>query len=281
MARTCPDGHPSASEDYCDTCGLAIAADAEVVSDGGASSTGSSAADSPAPSTQECPHCSAVGPADALFCEACGYDYTTGTLPRPVEPLSFPMPASLADPGRPMPSEPHVHDEVAPAEVAEQAAVSAPVETSPPAETHSPADSHPAPSLDEPWVAEVWIDPDWYADQGSSDPMPSPGMPTVVLLTRTSSLVGRTSRSRGIHPDIDVSSDPGVSRRHAQLTTDGTRWFVEDLGSANGTFVGSATGSLPSTPIPPGQKREIASGEQVYLGAWTRIVIRPAAEGEH
>lgn len=261
MARTCPDGHLSQSEDYCDTCGLAIAADAPAAE---APAADASAAD-PAPppgSSQECPNCSAQGPADALFCEACGYDYTTGTMPRPVEPMSFPLPASLADPGRRMPSEPELH---------------VPQEE----ESEPPADTNPAPGLADPWVAEVWIDPDWYADQGSSDPMPSPGLPTVVLLRHTSSLVGRASRSRGIVPDIDVSGDPGVSRRHAQVTTDGSRWFVEDLGSANGTFLAAATGSLPTEAIPAGQKREIASGDQVYVGAWSRIVIRPAAEGEH
>ena len=47
------------------------------------------------PTTQDCPNCSAQNPPDALFCEACGYDYTTGTLPRPVEPLQFPAPPAL------------------------------------------------------------------------------------------------------------------------------------------------------------------------------------------
>lgn len=298
MARQCPDGHLSQSEDYCDTCGLAIAADAvEPAAD--ADATAPELAAVPG-SSQECPNCSAHGPVDALFCEACGYDYTTGTMPRAVEPPSFPMPASLADPGRPMPSQPHVHeggsslDLSGPGDgVDADAAGAAGVETGAAGADHSAvvsesdveseeaADANPAPTLAEPWVAEVWIDPDWYADQGSSDPMPSPGMPTVVLLRHTSSLVGRASRSRGIAPDIDISGDPGVSRRHAQLTTDGSRWFVEDLGSANGTFVAAAAGALPSEPVVAGQKREIASGEQVYVGAWTRIVIRQAAEGEH
>ena len=102
----------------------------------------------------------------------------------------------------------------------------------------------------------------------------------MVALRHTSSLIGRVSRSRGIAPEVDVSGDPGVSRRHAQLTTDGSRWFIEDLGSANGTYVGAATAELPGGPVPGGQKREIAAGEQIYLGAWTRIVIRKAAEGE-
>ena len=275
MARTCPDGHVSRSEDYCDVCGLALA-----------DAPGAPEPDATAPdlapvrgTTQECPSCAATNPADALFCEACGYDYTTGTMPRPVE-SSLSLPALTE-----------------PAPVPESAAGSAPVPESAAESGHEPSsdagsgsvaalsapgtpDHSPAPALDGAWVAEVWIDPDWYHDQGSGDPMPSPGLPTVVALRHTSSLIGRTSRSRGIHPDIDVSGDPGVSRRHAQLTTDGSRWFIEDLGSANGTYVGATAAALPSSPIPGGQKREIAAGEQVYLGAWTRIVIRAAAQGE-
>ena len=46
--------------------------------------------------------------------------------------------------------------------------------------------------------------------------------PHVVPLKNTSMLIGRASRSRNITPDIDLSSDNGISRRHAQLTTDGT-----------------------------------------------------------
>ena len=110
--------------------------------------------------------------------------------------------------------------------------------------------------------------------------MPSPGLPMVVPLRGRSVLVGRVSASRNIHPDVDCESDSGVSRRQAQLTTDGTRWWVEDLESANGTFVAPATGALPEDPIPVGAKRELAPDDRIYLGAWTRIVIRSATDDE-
>jgi hypothetical protein len=55
---------------------------------------------------------------------------------------------------------------------------------------------------------------------------------------------------------------------------------VEDLDSANGTFVGSAAGVLPEDPIPAGVKRELNSDERLYIGAWTRLVIRPATDEE-
>ena len=70
-----------------------------------------------------------------------------------------------------------------------------------------PAPLAPAIAVD--WVAEVWVDPDWYEAQESDDPCPSPGLPAVVELTAKSVLVGRPSTSRNIHPEIDCTGDPG------------------------------------------------------------------------
>ena len=128
--------------------------------------------------------------------------------------------------------------------------------------------------------AELWVDPDWYAVQSSADPCPSPGLPAVVGLSARSVLVGRPSTSRNIHPEIDCEPDSGASRRQCQLTTDGTRWWVEDLESANGTFVAGASDPLPGSPIPVGLKQEIQPGDRVYVGAWTRIVVRAATPDE-
>ncbi|WP_232678003.1 FHA domain-containing protein [Nocardioides sp. R-C-SC26] len=246
----CPAGHDSTATDYCDTCGVAMPDAGETGSP--AATTDPAPPDGAAQATS-CPNCQAPTPANALFCESCGYDFTTGAMPRPMTPpsgLDLP-PSHGAGPSIP---------------------TAEPVETA--------TDPNPSPAPADAWVAEVWIDPDWYADQQSTDPLPSPGLPSVVALRHTSVLIGRASRSRGIAPDIDLGTDNGISRRHAQLTTDGSRWFVEDLGSSNGTYVGGATGLLPKTPIPVGQKTEIAAGDRVYLGAWTRIVVRQAAPGE-
>jgi hypothetical protein len=130
------------------------------------------------------------------------------------------------------------------------------------------------------WVAEVWVDPDWYAGQESDEECPSPGLPVVVPLRAQSLLVGRRSVSRNIHPDIECASDVGVSRRQAQLTTDGQRWWVEDLQSSNGTYVGAASGPLPEDALPPGQRRELVEDDRIYIGAWTRIVVRRATPEE-
>jgi hypothetical protein len=130
------------------------------------------------------------------------------------------------------------------------------------------------------WVAEVWVDPDWYAEQASEEECPSPGLPMVVPLRTQSLLIGRSSKSRNIHPEIECSADIGVSRRQAQLTTDGQRWWVEDLQSANGTYVGAASAPLPTDALPPGQRRELALDDRIYIGAWTCIVVRRATPEE-
>jgi FHA domain len=268
---TCPDGHSSQSGDYCDVCGLPIqgASAGPSASSVAGSSAGYSAGASPLPpplpapasgsaspgggplapapaasslsldapapavATRTCPNCSTDNPADALFCENCGYDFTTGQLPRPLPP---PDAADAQPVPPPVPG------------------------------TGSPDDVS--------WVAEVWVDPDWYNAQGVTDPLPSAGAPVVVPLAERTVLIGRTSASRNIHPQIDVSADNGVSRRHAQLSTDGQRWWIEDLQSSNGTFIGAAGEPLPTDPIPAGQRVELEDDDRVYVGAWTRIVVR-------
>ena len=136
----CPAGHDSKATDYCDVCGVAMPE--------GADSAAPAPASAPAaPAATECPHCSAANTPDALFCEACGYDFTTGSMPRRAEPLE--APPTIPDAG------------------------------------------NISPPLAAPWVAEIWIDPDWYADQASTDPLPSPGLPLVVPLRNTSILIGR------------------------------------------------------------------------------------------
>jgi hypothetical protein len=254
---TCPNGHPSTASDYCDTCGVPIPAGAaptppDPAAGGpaaGPSGAGSAldlgaGATSPdqaaAAGPQACPNCGTPHDAAALFCEACGYDFTTGTMPRPPDPSTTPD-AAVAGGADPAPL---------------------------------------APAIAVEWVAEVWVDPDWYAAQESDEPCPSPGLPAVVELSAKSVLIGRPSASRSIHPEIDCTGDSGVSRRQAQLTTDGQRWWVEDLQSSNGTYVGPASGPLPTDPVAPGQRRELSEDDRVYVGAWTRIVVRRATPEE-
>ncbi|WP_210651014.1 FHA domain-containing protein [Nocardioides sp. SYSU D00065] len=61
---------------------------------------------------------------------------------------------------------------------------------------------------------------------------------------------------RGSDAAIKLDDDY-VSTRHARVAASGDEWFVEDLGSTNGTYVGSVRITQPTT---------IAVGVQVRVG---------------
>jgi hypothetical protein len=272
MTAICPEGHTSQSTDYCDVCGTPIPAGPPVVEPVETGSVETSSAEPSAAGPVTCPNCGDLSPSGSLFCENCGYDFTTGTAAPPAPP---PSALDLSGLGTTPPAHP------TPAQApAEPPSAPAPSTSGVPAPSSGGGLSAPPVPGDDTWVAEIWVDPDWYAHEQPEDPMPSAGLPGLVTLRQRSLLVGRPSQSRNIRPDVDCGSDPGVSRRHCQLSTDGLRWWVEDLGSSNGTFVAPAGDPLPDTPLTQGVRREIEEGDRVFIGAWTRLVIRKALPGE-
>ena len=71
--------------------------------------------------------------------------------------------------------------------------------------------------------------------------------------------VGRT-------PDNQiVVNHPQVSSKHAQIVKVGNQLFLEDRGSANGTFVRGQR-------LQPGQKVPVASGEKVFIGPMPLLI---------
>jgi len=63
----------------------------------------------------------------------------------------------------------------------------------------------------------------------------------IPLVAQPELLVGRLDEVSGIEPEVDMTPhggfDAGVSRRHAKIHQKGNRFFIEDVGSANGTFL--------------------------------------------
>lgn len=70
-----------------------------------------------------------------------------------------------------------------------------------------------------------------------------------------------------IPPDIDVSGFPDssiVSRVHADIRVEGDSYFLEDAGSANGTYVNNL-------PLRPGDRYRLRPGDRVCLGKEDKV----------
>jgi FHA domain len=241
---TCPSGHESASDDFCDVCGIRIGAatgfpppyPALTLPDGSTTAT------VPAPA-EACPQCG--GARIGQFCESCGYDFTAT--------------AHLA-------SAPAAHPPPPP-----------PVPAIPPA-----AAPPPAPGVT--WTAVVTADRAYYdrvlaagGPDAAQISFPAHCPERRFRLSGTAVRIGRRSVTRGIDPEIDLSAppaDPGVSRLHAVLVAapDGT-WSVVDPGSANGMLINGHE-------IPPGAAMPLCDGDQIHLGAWTAVTITREASSD-
>lgn len=258
----CPNGHVSGDPDWCDTCGApmhgagaaAPGASGTPIASGAAGASGASGAAGAAGGSSaaaiapvSCPHCGAINAADNLFCESCGYDFVTGQAPEPapVPAVAAPVaaPAASADPTA--------------APVAATGSAQAPATAS--------------------WVVIVEVDPAWFALKGelADRPLPPPSTSTVPL-HQHASMIGRTSQSRGVRPEVALDTDTAVSRRHAQLVLEGDLLSVVDLSSTNGTYV-LDRGQVPAddgVPLASGVPAVLDDGDQIFLGAWSRLTVR-------
>jgi hypothetical protein len=75
--------------------------------------------------------------------------------------------------------------------------------------------------------------------------------------------IGRWDADSGIFPDVDLDEDDSeakVSRRHARIVNHNSQFFIEDLGSTNGTFVNRGRRLLP------GKRHMLQNGDEVIVG---------------
>jgi hypothetical protein len=77
-------------------------------------------------------------------------------------------------------------------------------------------------------------------------------------------LLDRNVVSVGRHPDSDIFlDDVTVSRRHAEFRRDGTRFWVHDVGSLNGTYVNGERSD----------DRLLATGDEVQIGKFKLVAF--------
>jgi len=168
----------------------------------------------PKPPVEQCPNCSSDLDPASKFCEVCGYDPTTGSLPKPpVVQAASPDDPAAAD----APSDP-----ASGTWVIVVGADRAYYDRNQVAEVQFPLGVPPR-------VIEL----------------PTAGDPVAI---------GRRSASRGTNPAIDLAGPPedaAVSHTHASLLREGDGWSLVDHGSTNGTYVNETTDPVPAnTPMP-------------------------------
>jgi len=90
MSSACPNGHDSEWPDWCSVCGERIGAAVEAPDGGGAPAPGVTPATAapaaqpavaPTPIGPTCDNCGVPRHEHDVFCESCGYDFASGSLP--------------------------------------------------------------------------------------------------------------------------------------------------------------------------------------------------------
>jgi ribosomal protein L40E len=231
------------------------------------------------PATKACPTCGASVQLDATFCGQCGQNLISADPKNPI-PLSPPVAAT----------EP-VNSGLPPT-VLTGKEITAPPLSAPPAVSEVPSEvppqlPDPAPELPsiapEP-TSESSLPPTLVATPVESASAPVVELPTApvvatqiqptayhLLHLQTNTNLEIPLHLQVIHigkpneqspPDIDVSGFPSaevVSRVHANIRIEGQEYYIEDVGSANGTYINHNV-------LAKGNRHLLRSGDRIGLG---------------
>ncbi|HEY9826323.1 MAG TPA: FHA domain-containing protein [Stenomitos sp.] len=207
------------------------------------------------PDTQSCNNCGTPVSSSARFCGQCGFNLQLNAYHR-VEGVDGKGTNSEVLLPEPFPPEP----------ILNLNAPITPLETpTPTGETSVNADSAPYPDPAEPVDSEH----EWSDDETPNTQIQNQSV--ILLHVQSSTLIRLPLTQKVIHigkpndrvpPDINVSvfsSAEVVSRVHAALHNDNGDFFVEDVGSANGTY-------LNNMPLTPNSRYRLRIGDRISLG---------------
>jgi pSer/pThr/pTyr-binding forkhead associated (FHA) protein len=252
----------------------------------------------PLPATTNCPNCGTSVQTDASFCGQCGFNLAV-SAPAAGGTTSAPSPLpDLPDLGTPDPEPNYTSPPIStPSSPLPATVVSQPFNSEEENESTSPPDPGTLPPSPPP-VAPVAASP--QAASSSSPPSPAPQVPSnptpprvtspgssktqlqvtsaKLLHVQTNTLIELPSNLSVIHigkpndqipPDIDVSGFPNseiVSRVHADIRVEGDIYYVEDVGSSNGTYINH-------TPLPKGNRHRLRTGDRISLGKGDQVTF--------
>ncbi|KGF73091.1 hypothetical protein DO97_01735 [Neosynechococcus sphagnicola sy1] len=215
----------------------------------------------PLPVTALCPNCGAIVQIDANFCGQCGFNLLAQT------PMSTPNSAGVQVPPT-LASFPGVFPDLQAAE----SVVPEPLVLPDPLVLALPDLESPEEELS----AVAAIPPPATPEQ---EPLPlNPELKTQLQLQSARLLHVQTNTTLDIPPhltvihigkpndrvppDIDVAGfahSDVVSRIHADIRYEGDTYYIEDVGSANGTYINNI-------PLPSGNRHRLRPGDRISLG---------------
>ncbi len=207
----------------------------------------------PLPATTQCPTCGTTVQADASFCGQCGFNLKTSEAE---SQIATAVSSPVVESGAGFPDLLAIDPLVSP----------------------DPLVVSPAP-----------ISPD--------DPIPEPGSPVPVPIAESAPIVSTTQlqhqSGRLLHlqtnvvielpqglpvvhigkpndripPDVDVSGFPNseiVSRIHADIRAESDAYYIEDVGSSNGTYINNV-------PLLLGNRHRLRPGDRIALGKGDKV----------
>ncbi|HBE21774.1 MAG TPA: peptide-binding protein [Cyanobacteria bacterium UBA11149] len=229
----------------------------------------------PLPTTTSCPNCGASVQTDATFCGQCGFNLKpSASVEGPAIPTQVSAIPDLINPDplvelEPIPINPEVpmpdsDENLPPTTISESAqlAQESPTPLPPPPPPPTPIPTPPVRETNPPIST-----PRSNADSGTVLQNQS----AILLHLQTNTQIELPVNLSVIHigkpndripPDVDVSGFPHsdiVSRIHADIRVEGDAYYIEDVGSANGTYINH-------NPLASGNRHKLRHGDRISLG---------------
>lgn len=218
----------------------------------------------PLPSMINCPSCGASVQADASFCGQCGFDLRASAQASEEPPLPPTItPGQSAPPIAPFTPDPLVMPDPLVAEFQPPPPVSVEVEQTP-----------PQPDIPSPPPAPVPTTPAGGIGgrtqlQTQTARLLHVQTNTIIELPQNLTVIHLGKPNDRVPPDIDVAGFPNseiVSRIHADIRVEGDSYYIEDVGSSNGTYINNS-------PLSMGNRHRLRPGDRIALGKGDQVTF--------
>ncbi|MBD2119909.1 FHA domain-containing protein [Trichocoleus sp. FACHB-262] len=201
----------------------------------------------PLPETVACPNCKAAVSAGAEYCGQCGYAMQS------VKSVHSPVPQTIVNPPTPASN---LQAEV-------QSSPIGPAITPPPLIAVMPdATVAPTPLPPSPTAAKTQL-------QQFTARLLHVQSNTVLELPPHLDVIHIGKPNDRVPPDLDVSGFADsdiVSRIHADIRAEAGAYYIEDIGSSNGTYVNNL-------PLRPGDRHRLRPGDRISLGKGDKVTF--------